>query len=152
MTQSPAATTPWCGRVDETDETTRPMRESIHMRRTVLSALALACTAVLAGTVPAFADDTSPTPGTGTKAPSAVPAATTAPTRGESSTEEPTQAPTKAPGRGEVSAVPSGAPDTGVASTGSGSDSGLIGGGAAAVFAMGGAAVYVVRRRRATGA
>ncbi|MBI0318892.1 Tat pathway signal sequence domain protein, partial [Streptomyces javensis] len=32
------------------------------MRRTVLSAMTLACTAVLATTVPAFADDATPAP------------------------------------------------------------------------------------------
>ncbi|MEY7980230.1 sortase-dependent protein, partial [Streptomyces pilosus] len=34
------------------------------MRRTVLSAAALACTAVLASAMPAFADDPSPVPDT----------------------------------------------------------------------------------------
>ncbi|KIF67373.1 hypothetical protein HY68_33275, partial [Streptomyces sp. AcH 505] len=64
--------------------------------------------------------------------------------------------PSAAPARptdraGEVSVVPSGAPDTGVATApaGSGTTEGLIGAGAAALVA-GGAAVFVVRRRRAT--
>jgi len=146
------------------------------MRRTVLSALALACTAVLAGTVPAFADGASPAP---TKRPaSAVPSAaepaSTVPSAGAS--EAPTQAPaesaapasdapsearpvpsteaTRAPSPGQVSRVPKGAPDTGVTadSAQSGSQGALIGTGAAAVLGMGGVAVFVVRRRRATGA
>jgi hypothetical protein len=64
----------------------------------------------------------------------------------------PTVAPSE--GRGQVGVVPSGAPDTGVAtgSNGSGSDGMLIGGGAAGALAVGGAAVFLVRRRRATGA
>lgn len=46
------------------------------MRRTILSAVALACTAVLAGTAPAFADDPTPAP----SAPAtATPSPTTAP-------------------------------------------------------------------------
>jgi hypothetical protein len=134
------------------------------MRRIVFSATALACTAVLVGTVPAFADGTSPSrtsrPSTGaeptpaspavTRAPSAVPSAE--PTRAPSAapSAEPTEAPTPA----QVSVRPSGAPDTGVASTTARSEGrdGVIGGGAAAAFALGGAAVFVVRRRRATGA
>ncbi|MCX4560041.1 Tat pathway signal sequence domain protein [Streptomyces phaeochromogenes] len=126
------------------------------MRRTVLSAIALACTAVLAGTVPAFADGSTPTvapsaapsQGTGDTAPTPAPSkpAETAPT------VAPSAAPSQAPGD-EVSVVPSGAPDTGEVSTStkSGSDSGMIAGGAAAAFAVGGAAFFVVRRRRATG-
>ncbi|GHA61681.1 hypothetical protein GCM10010372_71760 [Streptomyces tauricus] len=125
------------------------------MRRTVLSALALACTAVLASTVPAFADGTSPTPAPASVKPTAEP---TEPTTGtEAPTTEPSVAPgdpTKAPAESEVSVVPSGAPDTGEVTTGSdsGGEGALIGTGAAAAFALGGAAVYVVRRRRATGA
>ncbi|MFJ4833151.1 sortase-dependent protein [Streptomyces sp. NPDC088747] len=112
------------------------------MRRTVLSAMALACTAVLASTVPAFADGATPSP-----VPTTRPAESAAPSRAA------TPAPTRAPRTGEVSAVPEGAPDTGAApvSESSGSDGTLIGGGAAAMFAGAGAAVYLVRRRRATG-
>ncbi|MFC8200447.1 sortase-dependent protein [Streptomyces sp. NPDC060006] len=118
------------------------------MRRTVLSALALACTAVLAGAVPAFADGTSPTPAT-TAAPSAAPSTepTKAPTP-EASLPASAE-PTRAPSGSEVSVVPSGAPDTGEAASESGSATGLIGGGAAAVLVGGGAAVYLVRRRQA---
>ncbi|MGW0336721.1 sortase-dependent protein [Streptomyces sp. NPDC003011] len=110
------------------------------MRRTILSAAALACTAVLAGTTPAFADDPTPVP-------SDLATAST-----PSPTAEPSLAPS--PGDGQVSAVPEGAPDTGVAaSRSSGSDEGLIGAGAGAVLVAGGAALFVVRRRRAaTGA
>jgi hypothetical protein len=129
------------------------------MRRTVLSAMTLACTAVLAGTVPAFADGASPvptaspTPAVHSATPSPVPSAV--PTRVRSSTRpEPSAAPTRATGRGQVSVVPKGAPDTGVtaAPSRSGAEAGLIGGGAAAVLAAGGAAGFAVRRRRATGA
>ncbi|MET9084498.1 sortase-dependent protein [Streptomyces sp. NPDC004237] len=122
------------------------------MRRTVLSATALACTAVLGGTVPAFADGTTASPAASvapsaapSEAPSAVPS--TAPTR----------AATPAPARdsGQVAEVPRGAADTGVTESSSGSDSGtenvLIGGGAAVTLAAG-AVVFAVRRRRATGA
>ncbi|MEU3794531.1 sortase-dependent protein [Streptomyces fructofermentans] len=123
------------------------------MRRTVLSTMALACTAVLAGAVPAFADDPSPVP---TSRPTtADPAPSAEPTRAPDDTRPaPSTAPTRAPSGDQVSVVPSGAPDTGVApvSSGSGSPTGLIGAGAATVFAAGGAAVFVVRRRRATGA
>lgn len=134
------------GRTDERER---------FMRRTVLSAMALACTAALASTVPAYADGATPSPAatsrpTSTTAPSPVPSATTAPSAAPSAV--PSAAPTRAPGS-QVSVVPSGAPDTGVASTAtrSGADGGLIGGGAAAAFAAGGAAVFLVRRRRATG-
>lgn len=129
------------------------------MRRTVLSALVLASTAVLGGAVPAFADNATPTP-----VPSS-PSTATPPT--DAGTEAPSSAPSQKPtGRapsavpprdeapGQVAVVPEGAPDTGVspASAQSGSADGvLIGTGAAALFA-GGAAVFVVRRRRATGA
>ncbi|WP_329138779.1 Tat pathway signal sequence domain protein [Streptomyces sp. NBC_01476] len=117
------------------------------MRRTILSVTALACTAVLAGAVPAFADGTTPTP---------VPSA--APTRLATPTPAPTRAPAQAPAPtavpGGVAVVPKGAPDTGVAPTAtrSGADGGLIGGGAAALVAAGGAAVLLVRRRRSAGA
>lgn len=129
------------------------------MRRTVLSAVALAATAVLASTVPAFADEATPVP---SKTP-----ATTVP----SPREEPSQAPAtpapatavptprdekahKRPSEPQVREVPRGAPNTGVAeeSSDSGVGAGLIGGGAAGVLVAGGAAVFVVRRRRATGA
>ncbi|MGP4043985.1 sortase-dependent protein [Streptomyces sp. 2A115] len=122
------------------------------MRRTVLSAMALGFTAVLAGTVPAFADGATPTPVPATKAP--VPSASLPPADSVAPTSVPSAEPTLAPTEGEVSVVPSGAPDTGVApeSAQSGAEGGLIGGGAAAVLVGGGAAVYLVRRRRATGA
>ncbi|MFI9760655.1 sortase-dependent protein [Streptomyces sp. NPDC051963] len=123
------------------------------MRRTVLSVLALACTAVLAGTGPALADETSPAPR------SAAPSA--APTRDARESAEPTQAPSPVPSdpgteptrapSGQVPVVPSGAPDTGVAAEDSGPGAGVIGGGTAAAIGLGGAAVFVVRRRRATG-
>ncbi|MFD5897809.1 sortase-dependent protein [Streptomyces sp. NPDC060366] len=120
------------------------------MRRTVLSAMALASTAVLAGAVPAFADDATPSavPSTRPTAEAPAEAPSDAPAPAESA--EPTQAPA-APG--QVAVVPKGAPDTGVApvSAESGTDGALIGAGAAAL-AVGGAAFVVVRRRRATGA
>lgn len=125
------------------------------MRRTVLSAMAFASTAVLAGAVPAFADDATPSAvpstrptaeATPSQAPSEAPSAAPAPAE----STEPTRAPS-APG--QVAVVPEGAPDTGVVpvSAGSGTDGALIGTGAAAL-AVGGAAFVVVRRRRATGA
>lgn len=121
------------------------------MRRTLLSAVALACLAVPVGTVSASAAGTTP---------SARPSATTAPAPSAEPTRAPggeTRTPSPVPSRpstrGQVAVVPNGAPDTGVApaSTGSGSQSTLIGGGAAAVLVGGGAAVLLVRRRRATG-
>ncbi|MFF4208735.1 sortase-dependent protein [Streptomyces sp. NPDC001796] len=120
------------------------------MRRTVLSAMALACTAGLAGTVPAFADGASPSPTAraATASPSAAPERTAPPT---AASAVPSAAPTRA--RGQVSVVPSGAPDTGVpAGTSRSVSPGLIGGGAGLALVAGGAAVHVVRRRRATGA
>ncbi|MYV38342.1 Tat pathway signal sequence domain protein [Streptomyces sp. SID1328] len=132
------------------------------MRRTVLSATATACIAVLASTVPAFADgaNSSPTPrpvGSGPSArPSAPPSAepSAVPTRmpGRAATPVPSVAPSE--GHGQVGVVPSGAPDTGVVtgSAGSGSDGMLIGGSSAGALAVGGAVVFLVRRRRATGA
>ncbi|MFD7404462.1 sortase-dependent protein [Streptomyces sp. NPDC059866] len=121
------------------------------MRRTVLSAMALACTAVLASTAPAFADGPSPAPTAHPTRPPATtdPAPTAEPTRPPATT-----GPTPAPAESQVSVVPSGAPDTGVmaASKRSGTDDGVIGGAAAAVLGVGGAAFFVVRRRRATGA
>lgn len=150
-----------CGRCRRTHK--RATKESDSMRRTVLSALALACTAVLASTAPALADGTTPSPAT------TAPSATAVPTPAEPSAEpstEPTRTaspvpsapseaePTRAPEGGQVSVVPSGAPNTGVgsSSSSSGTEGGLIGGGAAAVLLAGGATVFVVRRRRAHGA
>ncbi|MEU6848499.1 sortase-dependent protein, partial [Actinacidiphila alni] len=82
------------------------------MRRTVLSAVALACTAVLAGSVPAFADGASPTP-----SPTVSQTASTAPSKapGAAPTAVPSDAPgTAAPAEstapGQVAAVPQGAP------------------------------------------
>lgn len=116
------------------------------MRRTILTAVALACTAVLAGTAPAFAEDptpvpsapaeSAPSPGTGpgeaTPAPApsvSVPAA------------EPTEAPAPAPADGQVSVVPKGAADTGVAAPTdpAGSDASVVGAGAGGVLLAGGA-------------
>jgi hypothetical protein len=126
------------------------------MRRTVLSAAALACVAVLAGTVPAFADGTpSPVPSTrpgATRAPSPVPSERSGGTQAPST--RPSAVPSKVPGRGQVAVVPRGAANTGVASgsDSSGSDGALIGGGVAGAAALGGAAFLVIRRRRVTGA
>ncbi|MET8410597.1 LPXTG cell wall anchor domain-containing protein [Streptomyces sp. NPDC005195] len=122
------------------------------MRRTVLSAVALACLAVPVGTVSAFADGASPSTRpsvTTAPAPSAEPSRATG-----GNTRAPSPVPSRASTPGQVAVVPNGAPDTGVAptSTGSGSQSTLLGGGAAAVLVGGGAAVFLVRRRRATGA
>ena len=130
------------------------MRRTV--RRTVLSAVALAATAVLAGTGPAFADGT-PTPAPSTAPTEATPEPSTEPTQAPSegadpvTGQDPTTDPNQAPS--QVAAVPAGAPDTGVTptSTDSGTPGTLIGTGAAA-FAVGGAALFVVRRRRATGA
>ncbi|MEU3662134.1 sortase-dependent protein [Streptomyces sp. NPDC032940] len=134
------------------------------MRRTILSALALACTAVLASTAPAFADDptaapSSPpataTPSTGTeptRAPSPVPSVSSpAPSV---SSPAPSAEPTSPPADGgQVSAVPEGAPDTGATTPQSAGNSGtLVGAGAGTLLAAGGAVAFVVRRRRATGA
>jgi hypothetical protein len=109
--------------------------------------MALACTAVLAGTVqPAFADAT-PVPKTGTKA-TAAPAE-----RGGQDAAK--TGPTDDP-NAQVAVKPRGAADTGVAddsvSSGSSHQNALVGGGAAALVAAGGATFLVVRRRRATGA
>ncbi|MFD7241204.1 sortase-dependent protein [Streptomyces massasporeus] len=125
------------------------------MRRTVLSVLALAGTAVLMGTGPAFADGpATPSPVPSDAAPSTRPAESAEPTRApEPARKTPTPEPTRAPADGQVSVRPSGAPDTGVAATdGSGSGGTAVGAGAAAVLALGGGTVFVVRRRRATGA
>ncbi|MEU9554186.1 sortase-dependent protein [Streptomyces fumanus] len=118
------------------------------MRRTILSAVTLTGAALLAGAAPAFADGPSPVP-------SAVPASD-APSPGTEPTEVPSPvatAPTEAPSpvaEGQVSVVPEGAPDTGVAEDGSsGPGAGLIGAGSGAALAAGGAALVAVRRRRA---
>ncbi|MEV5164568.1 sortase-dependent protein [Streptomyces werraensis] len=122
------------------------------MRRNVLSAAALACTAVLATAVPAFADGPSPVPDT-TAAPtdSGEQAAETGPSPvpSDRGAAEATPAPAPAEDTDGVTVVPRGAPDTGDAPVAgqSGGDGLLIGGGAAAVLAAGGAAVFVVRRR-----
>ncbi|NEC86538.1 Tat pathway signal sequence domain protein [Streptomyces sp. SID12501] len=126
------------------------------MRRTVLSAVALAATAVLAGTAPAFADGASPTQTPSVAATEATPATSAEPTQ-DPATEAspvPSEAPTTWSSPSQVAEVPGGAPNTGVTqtSTDSGTPGALIGGGAAAAFAVGGAALFVVRRRRATGA
>ncbi|MET4927021.1 Tat pathway signal sequence domain protein [Streptomyces sp. PSRA5] len=130
------------------------------MRRTVLSAMALASAAVLASAMPAFADDASPsqapsTPPTAAATPAATPSVAPADGSAEPTTAQtPSAVPPKVKAPGQVAVVPEGAPDTGVASASgeSGSADGvLIGTGAAALFA-GGATVFVVRRRRATGA
>ncbi|MFB0619382.1 sortase-dependent protein [Streptomyces sp. AGS-58] len=140
------------------------------MRRTVLSATALACTTVLAGTVPAFADGTTPTQvpskaATPTPAPSKVATPTPAPSEdatpapsapAQDSTKNgrrPGTGPTGAPARDQVGKVPAGAPDTGVTAPAadSGSREGLIGGAAGTALVLAGGAVFVVRRR-ATGA
>ncbi|WP_217250865.1 Tat pathway signal sequence domain protein [Streptomyces sp. AC602_WCS936] len=129
------------------------------MRRTILSAVALACTAVLASTAPAFADDPTPTPSApATSAPAtATPSPTAAPSEAptpSASVPAPAAEPSEAPADGQVSVVPEGGADTGTAApSSSGSDAGLIGAGAGAGLLAGGAALFVVRRRRAaTGA
>ncbi|KOX45029.1 hypothetical protein ADL09_24270 [Streptomyces sp. NRRL F-7442] len=69
--------------------------------------------------------------------------------------EEPTRAPAAAPADGQVSVVPEGAADTGVAGPAdtTGTDRTLVGTGAGGVLLAGGAVLFVVRRRRAaTGA
>ncbi|CAL9332966.1 sortase-dependent protein [Streptomyces werraensis] len=120
------------------------------MRRNVLSAAALACTAVLATAVPAFADGPSPVPDT-TAAPtdSGEQAAETGPSPVPSDRGAAEATPAPAEDTDGVTVVPRGAPDTGDAPVAgqSGGDGLLIGGGAAAVLAAGGAAVFVVRRR-----
>jgi hypothetical protein len=108
--------------------------------------MALACAAVLAGAVPAFADDTSPSP---------VPSQATSaePTRAPSAAPSPATSaePTRAPSDAQVSVRPSGAPNTGEVTPSSGSGTGtLVGGGAAAAVVLGGG-VLLVRRRRANG-
>ncbi|MFH9012757.1 sortase-dependent protein [Streptomyces sp. NPDC017943] len=132
------------------------------MRRTVLSLLALAGTAVVVGSGPAFAGGgTTPTPVPASERPAetTAPTARPEPTRPESARPEsarPTPArpaPTRAPADRQVTVVPSGAPDTGVtADAGPASGGTAVGAGAAAVLALGGGTVVVVRRRRASGA
>ncbi|MFE6525488.1 sortase-dependent protein [Streptomyces sp. NPDC057794] len=122
------------------------------MRRTVLSLLALAGTAVLMGTGPAFADGaTAPSP-VPSAAPTTHPEATDTPrpaAPAERSRTAPSAEPTRAPARDQVSVVPSGAPDTGETpgSAHSGGDATAIGAGAAAVLLVGGGTVFAVRRR-----
>ena len=123
------------------------------MRRTILSAVALACTAVLAGTAPAFADDPSPVPSApaeSTPSPTAEPTEATPVPSVSVPAQEPTRA-APAPADGQVSVVPEGAADTGVAGPAdtSGTDQGLVGAGAGGVLLAGGAVLFVVRRRRA---
>ncbi|MFF0535675.1 sortase-dependent protein [Streptomyces coelicoflavus] len=131
------------------------------MRRTILSAVALACTALLAGTAPAFADDPTPVPSAPAES-APVPGAEPTEATGASPVpsvsvpaEEPTRAPAPATGDGQVSVVPEGAADTGVAASEdpAGNGTGLVGAGAGGVLVAGGAVLLVVRRRRAaTGA
>ncbi|WP_346085913.1 sortase-dependent protein, partial [Streptomyces thermocarboxydus] len=101
------------------------------MRRNVLSAAALACTAVLATAMPAFADDPSPVPDT-TSAPtdSGEQAAETGPSPVPSDRGAAEATPAPAEERDGVSVVPRGAPDTGDAPVAaeSGGDGLLIGG------------------------
>ncbi|MFB7497412.1 sortase-dependent protein [Streptomyces sp. NPDC056161] len=132
------------------------------MRRTVLSLVAFAATAVLAGAAPAFADGPTPVPSApkeATPVPSAPKEATPVPSAPKDATAVPSAVPSRASGAapartpGQVSVVPKGAPDTGVVapSSASGSRDGLLGGGAAAALVAAGGAVFVVRRRRAAG-
>ncbi|MFD8450161.1 MULTISPECIES: sortase-dependent protein [Streptomyces] len=127
------------------------------MRRTILSAVALACTALLAGTAPAFADDPTPVPSAPAErapSPGAEPTEATEASPVPSVSvpaEEPTRAPAPATGDGQVSVVPEGAADTGVAESAdpAGNGTGLVGAGAGGVLVAGGAVLLVVRRRRA---
>ncbi|WP_344318690.1 sortase-dependent protein, partial [Streptomyces yatensis] len=114
------------------------------MRRTVLSAMTLACAAVLVSTAPAFADEKTPAPRDPSSA--AAPAQSAAPARGPAASPVPSQQrtrpgaatpapkeePTKTRDRGQVGVIPRGAPNTGVTaeSSGSGAEGQLIGGGA----------------------
>ncbi|MFG3551412.1 sortase-dependent protein [Streptomyces sp. NPDC047725] len=144
------------------------------MRRTILSALALACTAVLASTVPAFADTPTPVPsnpasatpspapstGGGETGPKPAPSVSSPAPAADVPTPVPSvsspaaaPAPARSSEGGQVSTVPAGAPDTGVSEPRStGVDGGLVGAGAGSVLLAGGAVAFVVRRRRATGA
>ncbi|WP_369196749.1 sortase-dependent protein [Streptomyces djakartensis] len=117
------------------------------MRRTVLSLLVLAGTAVVVGSGPAFAGGgATPTPVPASERPAESAAPTARP-------ESARPAPTRAPADRQVPVVPSGAPDTGVTADSDSARSGTAAGvGAAAVLALGGGTVVVVRRRRAGGA
>ncbi|QYX77030.1 Tat pathway signal sequence domain protein [Streptomyces akebiae] len=123
------------------------------MRRTVLSATALAFTAVLATALPAFADGTSPTavPKEASKAATPVPSAPATDHPSDSGPTEATDEGDASPVPSQVPVVPSGAPDTGTApkSEGSGGAGVLAGTGATAVLLGGGVAVVLVRRKRA---
>ncbi|MFD3823726.1 sortase-dependent protein [Streptomyces sp. NPDC058625] len=131
------------------------------MRRTGLSAMALACTVVLAGAMPAFADEGSPTPAPtravtepsrqeATPAPAPDTDATPAPSEATAATPVPSTEPPRA----QVPVVPGGAPNTGVTPTasGSGNEGALVGGGVATAGVLVAGAAFLVRRRRATGA
>lgn len=123
------------------------------MRRTVLSATALAVTSVLAIALPAFADGTSPTAVPKEAAKTATPAPS-APATDHPSDSAPTEATddsVASPVPSQVSVVPGGAPDTGTApeSQGTSGTAVLAGTGATALLLGGGAAVVLVRRKRA---
>ncbi|MFE7892633.1 sortase-dependent protein [Streptomyces sp. NPDC057412] len=124
------------------------------MRRTVFSALALTCTALLASAAPALADSSTPSPvPTRVAEDAASPVPSTGPSDDAASPVPARDASAVPAERGQVAVRPSGAPDTGVADTSSGTATGgLVGGGAAAVLLAGGAATFVVRRRRTHGA
>ncbi|BFO17942.1 hypothetical protein SHKM778_43300 [Streptomyces sp. KM77-8] len=96
------------------------------MRRTVLAAAALACTAVLASAMPAFADGPSPVPAAtevpSEAAPALVDATEPSPVPAATDSTDGSAAP------GEVTVVPSGALDTGVAAPESATHGTLIGG------------------------
>ncbi|ULR54015.1 Tat pathway signal sequence domain protein [Streptomyces deccanensis] len=122
------------------------------MRRTVLSATALAFTAVLATALPAFADDTTPTavPKEASQAPTPAPSAPATDHPAETEPTKGTDATDASPVPSQVSVVPSGAPDTGTAPKSEGSGSAVLAGtGATALLLGGGAAVVLVRRKRA---
>ncbi|AYN37782.1 Tat pathway signal sequence domain protein [Streptomyces dangxiongensis] len=124
------------------------------MRRTVLSATALACTTVLAAIVPAFADGTKPTHAPAPAPSKVATSVPSAPAQGSTKdSRTPGTEPTQAPARDQVDKVPAGAPDTGVITPAADSHSqnGLIGGAAGAALVLAGGAAFVVRRR-ATGA
>jgi hypothetical protein len=123
------------------------------MRKSPLLPFALTCAALLLGAGPAFADG-SPTPGaaSGVRA-SSTPATATS----SASTPEPTRSarrssPTPAPeatrANQQVSAVPQGAPDTGVPLTAGGNDDTVVTSAlAAGAVVLGGVGAVVVRRR-----
>ncbi|WP_103541446.1 hypothetical protein, partial [Streptomyces sp. SM1] len=90
------------------------------MRRTVLSAAALACAAVMASAMPAFADDPSPVPETGVSesvSPAPADEADPSPVPAEDGDAAPAEDGDAAPAEdaGGVTVLPSGAPDTGTA-------------------------------------